>query len=83
MNNIPTRQDLILKIQGIIENTQDRCTVAEWAFQLVDENAIYVEDPVILDHLICLGALDLPSTDRDYLYTVEDLKEWIEQLKKS
>ncbi|MCK6190971.1 hypothetical protein [Pseudomonas sp. EYE_354] len=82
MNAIPNRQDLISKIEGIINDTMSRRTIAAWAFSLVDDDAIYIEDTVVLDHLILLGALDLPSTDRDYLYANDDLKEWINQLSK-
>lgn len=83
MNAIPNRQDLILKLEGIINNTISRCTIAEWAFNLVDDDTTYIEDTVVLDYLILLGALDLPSTDQDYLYTNDDLKEWINQLSKN
>lgn len=81
MNSVLTRQDLISTIQGIIDNTLDRDAVSAWAFKLIDDDATQFEETAILDHLIYLGALDLPSTDRDYLYTTEDLKEWIKQLK--
>lgn len=80
MNIEPQRIDLISKISGILSGQEDRGSVSEWAVNIFDNDDLKISDPIVLNYLKILGAVDLPSSDRDYLYTEEDLKEWIVEL---
>ncbi|WP_411704763.1 hypothetical protein [Edaphovirga cremea] len=76
----PLRNDLILKISGILSGHEDRKSVSKWAVSIFDDDSLRVSDSIILNYLKLLGAVDLPSSDRDFLYTNEDLKEWLSEL---
>jgi len=78
----PQRHDIIEKISGILSGKEERSSVSEWAFNIFDNDSLRISDPVVLNYLKLLGAADLPSTDRDYLYTEDDLNEWINELTK-
>jgi hypothetical protein len=80
MSTIPKLADLNLKISGIISGKEDRCAVSEWAVSIFDDDSLRISNPIILKYLKLLGAVDLPSSDRKYLYTDEDLKAWIIEL---
>lgn len=78
----PSRIDLINKLLKILSNTEKRSDVSEWAVGIFEDDSLRLHDPVVLNYLKLLGAVDLPSTDRDYLYTDDDLLYWISELKK-
>jgi hypothetical protein len=50
-----------------------------------DNPQIYpqVEDLVVWDALIALSGADLPSTDRQYLYEIEDFQQWLDVLNSA
>lgn len=77
MNVEPKRIELIDKILLIINGQESRCDVSKWAVDIFMDDSLRIKDPVVLKYLKILGAVDLPSTDREYLYTVDDLKTWI------
>nr|WP_071604599.1 hypothetical protein [Dickeya dadantii] len=61
---------------GVVNRSQ----VSEWAFSIIDNDDIRVTDQVVWKTLECLGAVDLPSTDRDYLYGKDDFICWLKEL---
>ena len=81
MNIEPNRIDLINKLLGILSGTENRSDVSEWAVNIFEDDSLRINDSVVLNYLKLLGAVDLPSTDRDYLYTDDDLLHWIIELK--
>ncbi|MBD8453293.1 hypothetical protein [Serratia rubidaea] len=83
MREIPRKSDLIKKIQNLLSGLEDRKAVSEWAFDIYNDDSLRISDPVISNYLEILGAVDLPSSDRNYLYTEEDFKEWIIELNRS
>ncbi|BDR55722.1 hypothetical protein [Xylocopilactobacillus apis] len=83
MREIPRKSDLIKKIQNLISGHESRKTVSEWAFDIYNDDSLRISDPMISNYLEMLGAVDLPSSDRNYLYTEEDFREWISELHRS
>lgn len=75
------RSDLVNKISGILSGKESRTEVAIWAFNIIDDDSLKINDSVILNYLSLLGSVDLPSTDRDYLYTDDDLAHWMDEIK--
>ncbi|BDR55743.1 hypothetical protein KIMC2_03050 [Xylocopilactobacillus apis] len=53
------------------------------AFDIYNDDSLRISDPMISNYLEMLGAVDLPSSDRNYLYTEEDFREWISELNCS
>ena len=77
----PQRIDIIHKISDILAGNAKRDDVSEWAFNIFDDDSLRLEDPVVLKYLKLLGAVDLPSSDRDFLYTDDDLRHWITEIE--
>ncbi|MDP2229084.1 MAG: hypothetical protein Q8J78_16590 [Moraxellaceae bacterium] len=75
MEAIPSREELIRKIDALCAAEETREQVAQWAFSILSSDG-RVTDQVVWSVLEGLGAADLPSTDRPYLYSIEDFKEW-------
>ena len=82
MSYEPQRDDIIGKISAILSGEENRSDVSEWAVNIFDDDSLRINDSVVLSYIKLLGAIDLPSTDRDYLYTDEDLNEWIKEIKR-
>jgi len=78
----PSRIDLINRILEILSNTEKRSDVSEWAVEIFEDDSLRIHVPIVLNYLKILGSVDLPSTERDYLYTDDDLLHWISELKK-
>jgi hypothetical protein len=81
MDAEPKRIDLINKILRILSGAEKRVDVSEWAVNIFEDDTLRVNDLITLKYLKLLGAVDLLSTDRDYLYTDDDLRHWISELK--
>ena len=80
MQSLPSREELIRKLDGLCAGTETREQVAEWAVSIIDDGDVRVTDKVAWRVLEGLGAADLPAPDRGYLYTTEDFKEWKAEL---
>ena len=81
---IPSRAEIAERLREVIRNPGAREATAEWAneYLMFDAPQIYprVEDPVVWEMLQRLSAVDLPSTDRPYLYEEIDFVAWLEEL---
>ena len=73
----PQRGDIINKISNILAGDANRDDVSEWALNIFDDDSLRLYDPIVLKYLKLPGAVDLPSSDRDFLYTDVDLRHWI------
>jgi hypothetical protein len=77
---MPTRDDLLRKLEGLCAGTETRDEVSEWATAIIDDSSLKINDQVVWQVLKRLGAVDLIASDRDYLYTIEDFEEWRAEL---
>lgn len=77
----PSKEDLRKKIIQLISGEIDRKKVSEWAFSIIDDDHIYIDDQVTWKILQCLGAVDLPDIGQDFLYQKEDFDSWLDELK--
>lgn len=68
------RRDLIHNLQLLIEEKKSRQEVAKWASININDD-IRISDQILWEVLDGLGAADLVSTDRPYLYEVSDFKD--------
>ncbi|WP_256737213.1 hypothetical protein, partial [Enterobacter sp. SECR19-1250] len=59
----------------------DRTNIAQWAFSIIDADDIRITDQVAWKVIQSLGAVDLPSSDRDYLYGIDDFDDWLRLLE--
>lgn len=82
---VPTRADVATAIKSMIKGERSREDVADWASEfVVYDDPIYPEvtDEVVWDMIGVLGGADSPSTDRRYLYEVEDFTAWLDELNE-
>jgi len=80
MRSLPSREELLRKLDSLCAGTETRKQIAEWAMSIIDDDDVRVTDKVAWRVLEGLGAADLPAPDRDYLYTTEDFKAWETEL---
>jgi hypothetical protein len=76
----PSRANVREKIVQLMSGELDRESVSEWAFTIINDDHIRVDDRVVWKILQCLGGVDLPTTDRDYLYEKEDFNCWLNEI---
>lgn len=77
----PQRGDIINKISNILAGDANRDDVSEWALNIFDDDSLRLYDPIVLKYLKLPGAVDLPSSERDFLYTDDDLRHWIIEIE--
>lgn len=80
MSNLPTRQEVVNIINQLTSGEIERSLVSQWAFSIIDDDDIRVTDQAVWKVIQGLGAVDLPSSDRDYLYGNDDFDEWLKIL---
>ena len=82
---LPSRQEVALRLQGLIDGVYTREAVSQWATKWVveDDPNTEISDEGVWDALESLLAADLPTTDRPYLYEVDDFRQWLADLLNS
>lgn len=78
---LPTRDDVILKIEAMRSAIETRADVAAWAMAIIDDDTVDVTDACVWKVLKSLGAADLVGMDNPYLFTDEDFANWKTELK--
>ncbi|ESN17357.1 hypothetical protein L370_00709 [Enterobacter sp. MGH 24] len=81
MNVFPSRYEIASVINKLKSGALDRTNVAQWAFSIIDADDIRITDQVAWKVIQSLGAVDLPSSDRDYLYGIDDFDDWLRLLE--
>lgn len=69
---MPTRGAVVARLREVRSSDSYRAEAAAWAFSYLDDDDIDLTDHDVWDALALLGAADLPSSDREYLYVDED-----------
>lgn len=77
--NPPSRKEVADIFQQLLSGELTRNAASEWACRWL-LNGFTVEDRVVWEALTLLGAADLISTDRPYLYNEEDFTGMLSQL---
>lgn len=80
---MPNRDELIEKLDLLCASKISREALSEWAFKIIDEEQAPSEDKIEWQILKNIGSVDLPSSDRDYLYMEVDFLAWKEELFSS
>lgn len=80
-NSLPTRDDVIIKIEAMRCATETRSDVAAWAMAIIDDDTVDVTDARVWKVLKSLGGADLVGDDRPFLFTDEDFAAWKSDLK--
>lgn len=76
----PTRDVVLRKLDELRSGSVARVDVAFWAMAIIDNDEMQVINQAVMRALTRLGAVDLPATDGDYLYTEADFEDWMADL---
>ena len=77
----PSRDEVEERLRDLIMGRASRKDVAAWAMQWVNAKDPGIEDRKVWDALIALGAADMPTTDREWLYERDDFELWLREFR--
>jgi hypothetical protein len=81
---VPTIGDVAMRLRALIDGAVTRAEVAAWAAEyiLYDNPQLYpkVGNERVWRALAQLAGVDLPSTDRPFLYGECDFRHWLREL---
>lgn len=80
MDDITLRKKMVNKLTSILSGAASRVKISEWAFDILDDDGMKTHNVFLKYYLSAIGSVDLLSTDRQYLYTDEDINAWIEEI---
>ncbi len=78
--SMPTRDDLIGRLQRLCAAQESRVDVAAWAMSIIDDDSLRVTDQLVWNILKRLAGVDVPAPDREFLFTNTDFEEWLSEL---
>ena len=79
---LPTHSDVKKILEGILSGALTRQEVAAWAAPYL-LNGSRISDHLLWNALVLMGAADLCSTDRPFLYENVDFQECLKGLEGS
>lgn len=83
MKPAPTLHEVAEQLHGLLSGRAGRRQVSLWAAQWLTDPDVYVEDDTVRSMLERLGAADLTTTDRDFLYVETDFHLWLDQVENA
>jgi hypothetical protein len=75
---LPSRAEIIAVLDAVLGGTMSRKEASDWAHPWITEahGPGQVRDVAAWQALVCVGMIDLPTTDRPYLYGEIDIEAW-------
>jgi hypothetical protein len=74
----PTRSEVEDKLRSLLDNDDERASVAKWARRWIEMRNPDTRDPAVWKALVRLVGADLRATDQaDYRYGEEDFRAWL------
>lgn len=77
---LPTRSEVLRKIDILRNAPQGREDVAAWAISIIDDDEIQVDDMRLWDVIKNIGGADILIDIGVYLYNDQDFDEWKKDL---
>ena len=79
----PKREEITNKLKEIINGEITREEVGTWALEFIrNDSSIEVRDIDAWHYLVLISSVDEMIALDEYLYSIEDIKEWIEKSNK-
>lgn len=79
----PTKAEITEKLQGVTNGIYSRELVSEWAFDyIINDDTIEIADITAWEYLVVASAVAEMVSPTEYLYSVGDIKSWIEEYKQ-
>ena len=79
---MPSKNEIISKIDALINQTETRESVSAWAFKYIDDDYLDVNDEDVWNALVGLCASDQLGDENSYLYNELDFEDWKNRLDK-
>ncbi|MGP3780502.1 DNA-binding protein [Bacillus sp. 4A_MP3] len=77
----PTIAECLKKADLILNGQAAREEVSDWACEYVAADDPAVEDETVWEMLVYLSGFDLKDSPDAYLHTIEELKDWMAEVK--
>lgn len=78
----PKTDDITNRLKKIINNELTREEVGEWALAFIkNDDNIEVNDIKAWHYLVSVSSVDEMIAPDKYLYSIQDIKEWIEKIQ--
>ena len=79
----PKRDEIINKLKKVIDNEITREEVGRWASDFIrNDYNIEVKDINAWHYLVSVSSVDEMISPDEYLYSIEDIENWIEESNK-
>lgn len=80
----PKREEITNKLKKIIDSKITREEVGSWALEFIrNDDNVEVKDIEAWHYLVSVSSVDEMISPDEYLYSIEDIKGWIEESNKS
>ncbi len=76
----PSKLEIIIKLNGILDRTISRDEIVNWAMEYIECDDLEVVNLENWKLLVAIGGLDLIEKPNVYLYSDDDIREWIREL---
>ena len=80
--NFPSLEEIIRKLELVLENKLTREEVSDWAGSYIMDDQLNFHDNKIWDLLNLIFGMDIKDSPIDYLHTNEELENWIKEFKE-
>lgn len=76
----PKTDEITKKLNDVLENKITREEVGRWALAFItNDDTIEMNDIKAWNYLVAVSSVDEMIAPDKYLYSIEDIKEWIEE----
>ncbi len=76
----PSKLEILKKLNGILDRTISRDEIVNWAMEYIECDDLEVVNLENWKLLVAIGGLDLIEKPNVYLYSDDDIREWIREL---
>lgn len=78
----PTKEEIIDKLNKILQGTLSREDVADWASEYVMQDEPNITDETVWEFLKVVSGVDIKDSPEEYLHAEQDLEDWIKKYSK-
>ncbi|HZH62196.1 MAG TPA: DNA-binding protein [Metabacillus sp.] len=73
----PIKEEIISKLELILQGTISREEVADWASEYVMQDEPNISDETVWELLQIVSGIDLKDSSDEYLHVEQDIIDWI------
>lgn len=77
----PSLQDVERQLKDLLAGRQTRAQVSAWASRWLTAETMGVDDPLVRQSLVRLGAAELKESPEEFLYSEKDFHLWLDEIE--